>query len=145
MVPGLPKVLIVEDDAAIRTMLAAALRREAVSVDAAPDGAVALELMRVNAYAVVIVDLMMPRMNGFDLLEAMRAEVPTPRPVIFVMTACDETAFRGLDPDLVHGVLRKPFDVERLVEMICDCAALFPRAAQAPTIVRRSRDSASVC
>ena len=82
-------------------------------------------MLRAVSYAVVIVDLMMPRMNGFQLLDALATDPPQPRPVIFVMTAFDDIALRQLDSELVHGVLRKPFDIERLVEMAVDCALLF--------------------
>ena len=123
--PPLPRVLIVEDDDAIRTMLLAAFAREPVSAVGARDGLEAVAMLRAAPYAVVIIDLMMPRMNGFELLDELALDPPQPRPVIFVMTAYDDAVLRKLDPDLVHGVLRKPFDVERLVEMAVDCALLF--------------------
>ena len=121
----MPNVLVVEDDDALRAMVLAALRREPLTVDSARDGVEALERIRNGRYAVVIIDLMMPRMNGFELIEALTAELPRPRPVVFVMTAYDDASFRDLDPDVVAGVLRKPFDVERLAEMVRDCALLF--------------------
>lgn len=121
----LPRILIVEDDDAIRTMLLAAFAREAVSAVGARDGVEGMAMMRAAPYAVVIIDLMMPRMNGFELLQELALDPPHPRPVIFVMTAFDEVVLRKLDSELVHGVLRKPFDVERLVEMAVDCAQIY--------------------
>ena len=121
----MPKILIVEDDDVIRTMIATALRREPVVVDVARDGAEALEKMRLTRFGVILVDLMMPRVSGFELIEAMRSELPQPRPIVFVMTASDDVGFHDLDPDIVAGVLRKPFDIQRLVEIVRDCALLF--------------------
>jgi DNA-binding NarL/FixJ family response regulator len=69
---------------------------------------------------------MMPRVNGFELLTALAAEVPRPRPVILVMTACDEPALRQLDPEVVHGIVRKPFDVQSLAGTIRASALLYP-------------------
>lgn len=118
MLTAHPKVLVVEDDDAIRTLLVAALGREAFTVDAASDGAVALEHVRHCEYAVIVLDLMMPRMNGFQFLDAFAAVSPAARSVVFVFTAFDDRKLAGLSPTQVHAVLRKPFDVSQLVAMI---------------------------
>jgi two-component system nitrogen regulation response regulator NtrX len=119
-----PKVLIVEDDPAIRGLLIAAMRREPLSVDAAADGVEALERVRDNNYAVIITDLMLPRLDGAAFIEAFTRLRPNAGSVIFVMTAFDESAsVRKLGP-AVHAVVRKPFDVEKLVGTIRECALL---------------------
>ena len=119
-----PKVLIVEDDPAIRGLLVAALRREPLHVDAAADGVEALERTRDTNYAVIITDLMLPRLDGGGFIDTFNRTRPNHGSVIFVMTAFDETAsLRQLAPS-VHAVIRKPFDVEKLVAMIRECAQL---------------------
>lgn len=131
----LPRILIVEDDVAIRGLLAAALGREALTVDTAGDGVAALERLATAAYAVIIVDLMMPRMDGYAFLDAFR-ELRLPlRPLIFVMTAYDDVALLKLDATLVHGYLKKPFDVEHVVKLVRDAAALLQPAEDQPGIV----------
>ena len=124
---SLPRVLIVEDDIAIRGMLTAALSREALSVDGASDGIAALEKLATTTYAVMIVDLMMPRMDGFTFLEAFRDLQLPLRPLIFVMTAYDDLALLKLDATLVHGYLKKPFDVGQTVKLIRDAAEVLHR------------------
>ena len=124
---SLPRVLIVEDDLAIRAMLTAALSREALSIDGASDGIAALEKLATTSYAVIIVDLMMPRMDGFTFLDAFRKLPLRIRPLIFVMTAYDDLALMKLDATLVHGYLKKPFDVEQVVKLIRDAAELLHR------------------
>lgn len=119
-----PKVLIVEDDGGIRTLMVAALRREPLDVHTAPDGLVALEQVRVNDYAVILLDLMMPRLNGFEFLESLQMVRPDATAVIIVMTAFDATAVKRLGGLRVQAILHKPFDVERIVEMVRDCALL---------------------
>ena len=121
-----PKILIVEDDTAIRTLLVAALRREPLEVHTAGDGVLALEHLRVHRYAVVLLDLMLPRLNGYELLQSLDEVVPsnTP-PVVIVMTAFDAAAVKRLGSMRVQAILHKPFDVERLVEIIRDCALLY--------------------
>jgi CheY-like chemotaxis protein len=127
-VTTLPRILIVEDDVAIRGMLTAALGREALAVDNAGDGVAALEKLATAAYAVIVVDLMMPRMDGYAFLDAFRELHLPSRPLIFVMTAYDDAALLKLDATLVHGYLKKPFDVERVVKLIRDAALVLQPA-----------------
>lgn len=129
----LPAVLIVEDDAAIRTLMVAALRREPVSVHTAPDGLAALERVVDHDYAVILLDLMMPRVDGFEFLERLDDVRPGVNAVIIVMTAFDAGPLRKLATQRVHAVVHKPFDVERVVEMVRDCALLHPSAKSEAT------------
>ena len=120
-----PKILIVEDDTAIRTLLVAALRREPLEVHTAGDGVVALEQVRAHDFAVILLDLMLPRLNGYEFLETFDAVLrPGTAPVVLVMTAFDATAVKRVGSLRVQAILHKPFDIERLVEMIRDCALL---------------------
>ena len=120
-----PKVLIVEDDQPIRTLMVAALRREPLEIHSAPDGLIALELVRANDYAVILLDLMLPRVNGFEFLERLHEELrPGAAPVTMVMTAFDGAPVKQLGAMRVQAILHKPFDIERVVEMIRDCALL---------------------
>lgn len=117
-----PKVLVVEDDDAIRALLVAALRREPFDVHAAVNGAEGIELVRASEYAVILLDLMMPALNGVEFLQAFHEMVPESRTVIFVMTAFDDAMVRHVAPNLVHGIVRKPFDVPQLVAMVREVA-----------------------
>ena len=117
-----PQILVVEDDDAIRALLVAALRREPFDVHAAVNGAQALNMTQATEYAVILLDLMMPHCNGLEFLEAFHAASPASRSVIFVMTAGDDTFLRHLSSNLVHGIVRKPFDVPQLVAMVREVA-----------------------
>ena len=134
----MPRILIVEDDDPIRTLLAAALRRELLEVDTAHDGAAALELTRNCEYAVIILDLMMPRVNGFEFLDAFHAAKR--RSVIFVITAFDDTHVAGLDATQVHAIVHKPFDVPQLVTMVREVAALWIAETKVPHVMEPLRD-----
>jgi len=117
-----PRILIVEDDDPIRALLVTAMRRRGpVVIDTARDGVDAVDQLAVNEYAVVIVDLMMPRMNGYELIEHIGAMELAGRPVLFVMTAFDIHS-PDLNCRLVHGIIRKPFDLDTVVDLIVDCA-----------------------
>src|SRR4051812_34128953 len=117
-----PQVLVVEDDDAIRALLVAALRREPFDVHSASNGADALAMTRSMEYSVILLDLMMPTLNGMEFLKAFRELLPASRSVIFVMTASDDVALRHLRADLVHGIVRKPFDIPQLVAMVREVA-----------------------
>jgi DNA-binding response OmpR family regulator len=128
---AVPKVLVVEDDTAIRTLVVAALRREPIDVHTAHDGVAALECVRANEYAVILLDLMMPRLNGFEFLDSLDTVRTGPEPVIIVMTAFDMLSVRKLPANRVHAVLHKPFDVERVVDLVRDCAFVRQEQTQA--------------
>ena len=119
---AVPRVLVVEDDAAIRTLVVAALKREPIEVHAANDGLAALECVRANDYAVILLDLMMPRLNGYEFLDSLETLRGDAQPVIIVMTAFDTASLRKLPPNRVHATMHKPFDVERVVDLVRDCA-----------------------
>jgi DNA-binding response OmpR family regulator len=115
---SVPKVLVVEDDDAIRALLVAALRREPFEVHAAVNGADALALTKAGEYAVILLDVMMPIVTGLEFLQAFHEADPKSRTVVFVMTAFDDVNIRHIAPNLVHGIVRKPFDVPQLVAMV---------------------------
>jgi DNA-binding response OmpR family regulator len=119
-----PKVLVVEDDDAIRALLVAALRREPFEVHAAANGAEALTLTRASEYSVILLDLMMPMVTGVEFLQAFHDADPKSRTVVFVMTAFDDVTVRHIAPNLVHAIVRKPFDVPQLVSMIREVALM---------------------
>lgn len=111
------RALVVDDETPIRNLLAAVLRRERIPADTAADGAEAAELLTRTNYACVVLDLMMPIMNGRDVIDGMlRNRIPWV-PVI-VITAAGEGATFDLDPQVVKLIIRKPFEVMRVVEAV---------------------------
>jgi CheY-like chemotaxis protein len=110
------RVLVVDDDDAIRALLCTILRRRGISVDSARNGADALDRCEHCRYAVILLDLMMPQVNGYQVLDEFARRRREDRPLILVLTAGAEP--RNLSPDLVAGTLRKPFDVEMIVDTI---------------------------
>jgi len=124
-----PRVLVVEDDDSIRGLLVAALRREAFIVDGANEGAEALQLVAAFEYAVIVLDLMMPGVNGFDFLDAIHAMTPRPRSVVIVVTAFDDSRFMSLNAEQVHAVIRKPFDIVQFVAIVRDSVSVWTSVA----------------
>ncbi|HEY4643032.1 MAG TPA: response regulator [Thermoanaerobaculia bacterium] len=120
------RVLIVDDDPLIRELLTSVLVHESLEVDCADDGRQALELMRTREYAVVLLDLLMPQMNGFDVLKEMDEET---RPVVLVITGADHSTIAELDARIVHGIVRKPFEPLELAELVRACAEIRGRGS----------------
>ena len=115
------RILVVDDDDAIRTLLLTILRRRGMVVDTAKNGGEALQKLEQCTYAVMLLDLMMPLMSGWDVLEKLGTFEPARRPLVIVLTAGPDS--RGFNPDLVIGTIRKPFDVELLNDMVAGCIA----------------------
>ena len=109
-----PRVLVADDDPSIRQLLCTIVRRERFEVDAAANGGEAIARLQQHEYAVILLDLMMPRKNGFDVIEYLREHPPATKPVVLVITAYADQKFREVDPSIVAGVLRKPFEIADL-------------------------------
>jgi two-component system response regulator ResD len=117
------KVLVVDDDDAIRTMVERVLKREQFEVESARDGHEAIEKLNRNDYATVLLDLMMPRVDGHGVLRYLEQTRQTPKPWVIVMTANHQGASATADARPVFRVLSKPFDIRQLVTHVRDCAS----------------------
>ena len=116
------RILVVDDDDAIRALLFTILKRRGFAVDTARNGVEAVQRLDRCNYTLMLLDLMMPRMNGWEVLEHIdRFGVARSMPLVIVLTAGNEP--RDLNPSYVAGTVRKPFDVELLVDTITACIA----------------------
>ena len=120
------RVLIVDDDATIREMLVSVLRRRDLTVDVAGDGKEALDLLKEHRYSVVLLDLLMPNVDGFGVIDNLDSAISTP--VVLVITGADRALIRKLDPQRIHGVVNKPFDAEDLATLVVACAEIKSRS-----------------
>ncbi|MEU9825391.1 response regulator transcription factor [Micromonospora chersina] len=110
------RVLVVEDDASIREVTALGLRRAGFRVDTAADGAAALTAWRAGPVDLIVLDVMLPRLDGFEVCREIRRTSQVP---ILMLTARTDTI------DVVVGLecgaddyLRKPFDLPELVARV---------------------------
>ncbi|MBV8517967.1 MAG: response regulator [Acidobacteria bacterium] len=125
MAQPLRKVLVADDDQSIRQLVSMIVRREGIEIDAACDGADAIEKLQQHEYAVILLDLMMPRVDGFGVVEYLREHPQSRKPVVLVVTAYADQKFKEVDPTIVSGVLRKPFEVADLGSIVSLCVAGF--------------------
>jgi DNA-binding response OmpR family regulator len=118
------QILVVEDDPDLRVTLRQALTAAGYTVDTAPDGQAALSAVTSRSYALMVLDLGLPQMDGLDVLRRLRAgqnSVP-----VLVLTARDGLEHRVLGLKLgADDYLAKPFELE---ELEARAAALIRRA-----------------
>jgi two-component system OmpR family response regulator len=118
------RVLVVEDEPDLRRGLAQALREEGYAIDEAGDGEDALFKATSWDYDAVVLDLMLPRLDGWEVLRRLRAQRKTP---VLILTARDgvRDRVRGLDGG-ADDYLVKPFE---LAELLARLRALIRRSA----------------
>jgi two-component system, OmpR family, response regulator len=121
------RILVVEDEADLLASLAKALREEGYAVDTAGDGDEGLYKAESWEYDAIVLDVMLPRLDGWTVLQKLRKTRKTP---VLMLTARDGTRerVRGLDTGADDYVV-KPFD---LAELLARLRALIRRAAGQP-------------
>ncbi|MFL5916783.1 MAG: response regulator [Gaiellaceae bacterium] len=109
-------ILLVDDDAGVRDVVAFTLRREGFEVDEERDGPAALESGRSGRYSLVVLDVMLPGLSGIDVCRALRAESDVP---ILMLTARDAEADRVLGLELgADDYVTKPFSSAELLSRV---------------------------
>jgi DNA-binding response OmpR family regulator len=115
-------ILVVEDDPAIRRLLRMVLERHGYVVETAQDGIEAVLKLGIGEFDAVILDLMMPNLDGFALIETLAANAPERLQRIIVISAASpaviQNRMRGLAP---FDVIPKPFDIEDLQRRVRAC------------------------
>ena len=119
------RVLIVDDEKDVRDILFTVLQVRGIQADCAANGREALDLIAQHPYVVVVLDLMMPEVDGFGVLETLH-EAGT-MPVVLVLTAADQGLVDRLDASLIHGVVRKPFEPAEIADVVAACADIRSR------------------
>ena len=102
-------------------MVERVLRREHFDVESARDGFEAIEKLARNEYTTVLLDLMMPRVDGHGVLRFLETERPAEKPWVIVMTANMQGANETAHSKPVFRVLPKPFDIRQLISHVKEC------------------------
>jgi CheY-like chemotaxis protein len=109
------RVLVADDDPAIRALVSRVFMRRGYDVWSASDGADAIQKLDENSFDLLVLDLMMPRVDGVGVINHLAAR-GTPGPPILVMTAAVPDILRRLPRDRVARVISKPFDLDQLTQ-----------------------------
>ena len=108
-------VLVVDDDQALRGLFTTLLSKNGFEVDTAADGRIAFDQIHRHNYSVILLDLMMPAVSGFELLARLERDSPALLEKVIVMTGASQRAVQDLDMSHIWGLIRKPFDIDDLV------------------------------
>ena len=114
--------LVIDDDGALRGLFTTLLARKGFSVDVAGDGRVAFDQLNRKNYTVILLDLMMPDVNGFELLDRMQRDSPSLLKRVIVMSGATHRQVDRVNPTQVYDVIRKPFDIDHLVSAAIACS-----------------------
>lgn len=115
------RILVVDDDDAIRVMVERVLRREKFEVDTARDGSEAIDKLEKNDYGTVLLDLMMPRVDGHGVLQFLEKNRPEVARSVIIMSANLPGAHEAAQTQPIFRVLSKPFDISQLVNNVREC------------------------
>lgn len=111
------RVLVVDDDPTVRDVLEAMLSFEGCEVLTAPDGERSLQMARDSLPDVVVLDVMMPGMDGIEVCRRLKTSPESPRVVMVSGKVSLEDQRRGLDAG-ADAYLTKPFSPLRLLELV---------------------------
>lgn len=137
MLPQHPRVLVIEDEPTIRNLVADALREADFETQMAANGLEALKLMQEWVPAVVVLDLMMPRLDGTGFTELMRLN-PRYASVRILLVTAAYGAEQAAEQIGAQAHLSKPFELDHLVAMVGQLAGEAP----VPLIAADGIDSA---
>jgi CheY-like chemotaxis protein len=117
-----PRVLVVDDEDAIRKLVVRMLRREGFDPFEAVDGQDAIEQLDAGPFDALVLDLMMPRVDGFGVVKHLIDSHPGMVEKTVVMTAYPKTAAQERLHQLCC-IVSKPFEMAELIQLVRECAA----------------------
>jgi serine/threonine protein kinase len=120
---GTVRALVADDDPATRYLLNSVLQRYAITVDQVENGADAVKQLKQNDYSLVFLDLLMPRVDGWGVIDYIRARRGKRQPQIFVVTGVQDQKLSTADQDVVSGLLYKPIDITQVEKVVKAVAA----------------------
>ena len=112
------RILIVEDEPKVAGFLKKGLEEESWTVNTAINGIEALNIMQKLEFDALIVDIMMPRMDGLQFLAALRADLETSRIPVIILTALGHGIRKSMRNLRAFTIISKPFSPQLLMEEV---------------------------
>jgi len=114
-----PKILLIEDEPVIASRIEGVLGND-FGVTTIAEGGTAIEHLLTGHYDCILLDLMLPHLSGFDVLRHLILRKPELLKATVVMTAATDESLQFIDRNAVAGILRKPFEVAALPQLVSD-------------------------
>ena len=111
------RALVADDDPVTRHLIGSALARNGVAFDEVSNGADAVKFLKKNKYTLVFLDLLMPRIDGWGVLDFIRTRREE-QPHLFIVTGVKDQTFSEVDRDVVTAVIYKPLDVLEVDKLV---------------------------
>ena len=134
-------LLVIDDDVAIQKLLGLVFKRHDFVVQHAFDGEAGLRELRRSVPDAILLDLMMPGMNGFEVVREIKQHTPELLARTIVLTAASESTLRNFDDaNVIRRLIRKPFDLSDLVREVFSCGLReTPRGVESTDFVESVR------
>lgn len=116
-------VLVVEDDDVVRQFMEQVLEKSGYEIHSVVDGVEAVQRLALNRYDAVVLDVIMPRMDGFGVLRYLETSHPSVLPTVLIATGNPRDAAK-LELREICRVLVKPFDAARLLDAVRECVTV---------------------
>lgn len=136
------KILVVDDDASIRKLIVVYLSREGYSVVEASNGQSGLDLMRLGGIDLVLLDLMMPVVSGWDVLRERSTDRSLVEIPVIIVSANRGAELADVMDRSICGFLPKPFDLTTLNALVRGCLESAAEKRSAVTAAMRHRSDA---
>ncbi len=129
------RMLIADDDPAIRRLFEALAKRERIDCDTAANGPEAIVALKEREYALLFLDIMMPRIDGWGVLDYLRVRSKARVPSLFIITAFLDQTVSAADREIVSGIIYKPVDADDIAALMRECV----RGGSPTGILQRTR------
>ena len=122
------RLLVVDDDAAMLRLFQLLARREGLECDVAANGSEAVSALKTGSYSLMFLDIMMPRIDGWGVLDYLRTHATARVPSLFIITSYVDLTVSAADRELVSGIIYKPIDAT-------DMSALMRRSVRGESAI----------
>ena len=115
------RVLLCEDDPGVRRLITVILEREQMAVKCVEDGQLAIAEIVAHEPDLILLDLMMPRYTGIEVITWLKDNRPELLHRIIVVTAASTATIRALESEPLCNIIRKPFDIDEFRKIVFAC------------------------
>jgi CheY-like chemotaxis protein len=112
------RALVADDDPVARHLIGAVLKRHDIPYDEAENGADAVKQIKAHRYGLIFLDILMPRVDGWGVIDFLRRTRSEGSPSLYVITGVKDQSISAADRDLVTGVIYKPLDPEEVERVV---------------------------